>query len=62
MLAGGSARLKNLDKHLAQELKVPVAVLNPFSFAKGGESVPEGLAPSLGVAAGLALRQNRDWE
>ncbi len=62
MLAGGSARLKNLDKHLAQELKVPVLVLNPFSFAKGGEAVPEGLSPSFGVAAGLALRQNRDWE
>ena len=62
MLAGGSARLKNLDKHLAQELKVPVSVLNPFSFAKGGEVVPEGLSPSFGVAAGLALRQNRDWE
>lgn len=62
MLAGGSARLKNLDKHLAQELKVPVAVLNPFSFAKGGEGVPESVAPALGVAAGLALRQNRDWE
>ena len=62
MLAGGTARLKNLDKHLAQELKVPVSVLNPFSFAKGGEGVPEGLAASFGVAAGLALRQNRDWE
>ena len=62
MLAGGTARLKNLDKHLAQELKVPVFVLNPFSFAKGGEAVPEALAPAFGVAAGLALRQNRDWE
>ncbi|MBI4061444.1 MAG: type IV pilus assembly protein PilM [Elusimicrobia bacterium] len=62
MLAGGTARLKNLDKHLAQELKVPVSVLNPFSFAKGGENVPESLAASFGVAAGLALRQNRDWE
>ncbi len=62
MLSGGSARLKNLDKHLAQELKVPVSVLNPFVFAKGGESVPEEIAPALGVAAGLALRQNRDWE
>ena len=62
MLAGGSARLKNLDKHLAQELKVPVSVLSPFSFAKGGDGVPESLAPSFGVAAGLALRQNRDWE
>jgi type IV pilus assembly protein PilM len=62
MLAGGTARLKNLDKHLAQELKVPVSVLNPFAFAKGGEGVPEALAPAFGVAAGLALRQNRDWE
>ncbi|UPT76173.1 MAG: type IV pilus assembly protein PilM [Elusimicrobiota bacterium] len=62
MLAGGTARLKNLDKHLAQELKVPVAVLDPFAFAKGGDVVPEGVAPALGVAAGLALRQNRDWE
>jgi len=62
MLAGGTARLKNLDKHLAQELKVPVSVLNPFSFAKGGDAVPEGVAPAFGVAAGLALRQNRDWE
>lgn len=62
MLAGGTARLKNLDKHLAQELKVPVSVLNPFAFAKGGDAVPEALAPAFGVAAGLALRQNRDWQ
>ncbi|PIR18468.1 MAG: hypothetical protein COV48_07380 [Elusimicrobia bacterium CG11_big_fil_rev_8_21_14_0_20_64_6] len=62
MLAGGTARLKNLDKHLAQELKVPVSVLNPVSFAKGSEAVPEALLPAFGVAAGLALRQNRDWE
>lgn len=62
MLAGGTASLKNLDKHLAQELKVPVSVLNPFAFAKGGDIVPEAQAPAFGVAAGLALRQNRDWE
>ncbi len=62
ILAGGTARLKNLDKHLAQELKVPVSVLNPFSFVKGGVNVPEALSASFGVAAGLALRQNRDWE
>ncbi len=62
MLTGGTARLKNLDKHLAQELKVPVSVLNPFTLAKGGDVVPEALAPSFGVAAGLALRHNRDWE
>ena len=62
MLTGGTARLKNLDKHLAQELKVPVSVLNPFTLSKGGDVVPEALAPAFGVAAGLALRQNRDWE
>jgi type IV pilus assembly protein PilM len=62
VLSGGTARLKNLDKHLAQELKVPVSVLNPFSFVKGGEQVPEDLAPAFAVAMGLALRQNRDWE
>lgn len=61
MLAGGTARLKNLDKHLAQELKVPVSVLNPFAFAKGGDAVPEAEGPAFGVAAGLALRQNGDW-
>ncbi|MCR4296328.1 MAG: type IV pilus assembly protein PilM, partial [Elusimicrobia bacterium] len=62
MLAGGTARLKNLDKHLAQELKVPVSVLNPFSLSKGGDAVPEALAPAFGVAVGLALRHNGDWE
>ncbi len=62
MLVGGAACLKNLDKHFAQELKVPVSILNAFSFAKGGEVVPEALSPSFGVAAGLALRQNRDWQ
>jgi hypothetical protein len=25
-------------------------------------AVPEAVAPAFGVAAGLALRQNRDWE
>jgi type IV pilus assembly protein PilM len=62
ILSGGSARSKNLDKHLAGELKVPVTVLDPFSFVQGGAAVPEDLRPSFGVAMGLALRRNRDWE
>lgn len=62
LLAGGTARLKNLDKHLASELKVPVTVLSPLAFVKGGDQIPEDLAPAFGVAAGLALRSNRDWE
>lgn len=62
MLSGGTARAKNLDKHLSSELKVPVTVLDPFSFVQGGQAVPEELRPAFGVAMGLALRRNRDWE
>ncbi|MDE2142494.1 MAG: type IV pilus assembly protein PilM [Elusimicrobia bacterium] len=62
VLAGGTARAKNLDKHLSGELKVPVTVLDPFSFVSGGGAVPEDLRPAFGVAVGLALRRNRDWE
>ena len=62
MLSGGTARAKNLDKHLAGELKVPVTVLDPFSFVQGASAVPEELRPAFGVAVGLALRRNRDWE
>ncbi len=62
VLSGGTARTKNLDRHLAGELKVPVSVLDPFSFVQGGQSVPEELRPAFGVAVGLALRRNRDWE
>jgi type IV pilus assembly protein PilM len=62
VLAGGTARLKNLDKYLANELKVPVAVVDPFSFVKGAESVPQEARSAFAVAMGLALRRNRDWE
>ena len=62
VLAGGSARTKNLEKHLSAELKVPVTVLDPFSFVQGAQAVPAELRPAFGVAVGLALRHNRDWE
>ena len=62
ILSGGTARTKNLDKHLSGELKVPVTVLDPFSFVQGAQAVPEELRPAFGVAVGLALRRNRDWE
>ena len=62
VLSGGTARLKNLSKHLSAELKVPVSVLNPFAFLKSAPAdFPEDLEPSFGVAAGLALRRNNDW-
>ena len=62
VLSGGSAHAKNLDKHLAGELKVPVAVLDPFAFIKGAKAVPEELRSAFGVSVGLGLRRNRDWE
>ncbi|MDE2039054.1 MAG: type IV pilus assembly protein PilM [Elusimicrobia bacterium] len=62
VLSGGSARLKNIDQHLAAELKVPVSLLNPFAFLKQPPAdLPAELLPSFGVAVGLALRRNNDW-
>jgi type IV pilus assembly protein PilM len=63
VLMGGTATMKNLSKHLAGELKVPVSVLDPFSFLKDPPAdLPAALAPSFAVAVGLALRHNQDWE
>ncbi|MFH1724669.1 MAG: type IV pilus assembly protein PilM [Elusimicrobiota bacterium] len=62
VLAGGSARMKNLAKFLTGELKVPVTVLNPFGFlTQPPAGVPEEVVPAMGVAVGLALRKNKDW-
>ncbi|MBI5882730.1 MAG: type IV pilus assembly protein PilM [Elusimicrobia bacterium] len=62
VLAGGTARVKNLDKHLSAEVKVPVQVLDPFTIFKDPpKDVPEEVRSSFGVALGLGLRRNRDW-
>ncbi|MBI4423321.1 MAG: type IV pilus assembly protein PilM [Elusimicrobia bacterium] len=61
VLAGGSARMRNLSKHLTGELKVPVDAMNPLAFLKTPSDVPQDQLPALGVATGLALRQNKDW-
>lgn len=61
VLMGGTARLKNLAKHLSLELKVPVNVLDPFSFLPQSAEIPAELAPAFSVAVGLALRRNKDW-
>ena len=55
------AKLKNLSKHLSAELKVPVSVLDPFTFLKPAPDIPADLAPAFAVAIGLALRRNKDW-
>ncbi|OGR57909.1 MAG: hypothetical protein A2X36_07555 [Elusimicrobia bacterium GWA2_69_24] len=63
VLSGGSARMKNLSKFLTGELKVPVTVLNPFSYlAQAPEDIPADILSAMGIAAGLALRKNRDWK
>jgi len=62
VLSGGTAQLKNLAKHLAAELKVPVSILDPFAFFKTPPAgLPEELKSSFGIAIGLALRRNKDW-
>ena len=62
VLSGGTARLRNLSKHLSAELKVPVSVLDPFAFLKSVPAdFPADMAPAFGVAAGLALRRANDW-
>lgn len=63
VLTGGSARLKNLSKHLSAELKVPVTILDPFAFLGNPPAdISAEMKPAFGVAVGLALRRNRDWE
>ncbi len=62
VLMGGVARLRNLANHLSVELKVPVGVLEPFSFLKTAPAdLSVDLTPAFGVAVGLGLRSNRDW-
>ncbi len=62
VLSGGSARLKNLAKHLSGELKVPVTILDPFAFfGEQPVGLPEEQKSAFGVAIGLALRRNKDW-
>ncbi len=62
MLSGGAANLGNMTKYMAGEFKVPVELVNPFSFLPEQQNVPKDVLPSLAVAAGLALRGLKDWE
>lgn len=57
-LAGGSARLANLGRHLQSNLGVPVEELNPLRGIEIDEDQKEqyAAAPQLTLALGLALR------
>jgi type IV pilus assembly protein PilM len=62
VLSGGSSNIKGLAAYMSAELKVPVDVLNPFSFlADQGAQIPADLKPAMAVAVGLALRRLKDW-
>lgn len=60
MLCGGSCAIKNLDKYLHQEIKVPIEILNPLASILESAAVPENVAPQLAVAIGLAMRREND--
>lgn len=60
LLCGGSSNLKNLDKFLAQSLKMTVETFNPLANVIGGEAVPKELAVQFAVACGLAVRSEND--
>lgn len=60
LLCGGSSAVKNLDKYLHQELKVPIEIFNPTKSLLDAGAVPEHIAPQLTVAVGLAMRKEND--
>lgn len=63
LLSGGMANFGNLAKYIAAEFKVPAEIVNPLAnYARQVKNVPEDHLISMSVAAGLALRQVKDWE
>lgn len=60
LITGGCAQIGNIDKFIEKRIEVPTAVLNPFAATRLGNRVDKERfrrdIPSLGVAAGLALR------
>ncbi|MGQ0568521.1 MAG: type IV pilus assembly protein PilM [Armatimonadota bacterium] len=61
LLAGGLARLRNLDKTIAAELGLATAVASPFVNVKvSPQTYPadrlDALGPTMAVAVGLAMR------
>jgi type IV pilus assembly protein PilM len=62
ILLGGSARLKNVNRFLANKLGIPVELFSPFrsvELAKKGHEAEELTEKEyhMGVSLGLALRQ-----
>jgi len=62
ILCGGAARVPGLDKLFEERIEIPVEIADPFrrieiASRAGDEDVIRELAPALGVALGLAMRQ-----
>ncbi len=60
LVTGGCSQIGNIDKFIEKRIEVPTAVLNPFAAIRLGSKIDKDSfrkdIPSLGVAAGLALR------
>ena len=64
-VCGGGAKTESLDTLLADKLAVPVEIVNPFNAISCNEKnfdpeYLEDVAPSFGVAVGLAIRKEGD--
>ena len=62
VLAGGAARVVNLDAQLKERFSIPVEIMNPFrQIQTSGSGVSDDWlsdhAPMLAIAVGLAIRQ-----
>ena len=60
LLSGGASRLGNLMGYLAQELRLPVEMFDPFQRIDGAQSIAPEMRPLFSVAVGLALRREGD--
>ncbi|HMX43553.1 MAG TPA: type IV pilus assembly protein PilM [Elusimicrobiota bacterium] len=60
LLSGGTSRLGNLVNYLAQELRLPVEMFDPFARIDGAQSIAPDMRPLFAVAVGLALRREGD--
>ena len=59
MLAGGTATLPGIERHIHERLQIPVSRVNPFQGFRYPEELKptlEEIGPSFAVAVGLALR------
>ena len=62
ILSGGGSLLKNIDKFLAEQLGIPVEIINPFkNIIYDSRNFPSelllSLAPLFSISVGLALRE-----